>query len=399
MSKSKHYTITKKITPPPPLVRSTIWHMMDDLHFSWDKTLSHNKTWNITVCEREAGKSVNSWMKIFNAYYYHNCPSIVLRRRTVDINSAYIDDIASVINKFLKPEHHIQLVYLKGDLSAGIADVHVGKAGENYSWQSMKSLPVLFRIIALSVPMNRIKSMMLKNVKYFFYDECIANVRGGEKYLSGDEFFLIKEIYTTYNRESSKPIKILCAGNPYSVYAPLFTGLGVDSSKLKPGAFIVGPDYVVNCFQTPDELKQIILKNNPMYQFDESYKRYAFGGEAINDANIRLHKTEPAGFKMKYVFKLGKDYISIHVNKKKIKKNNNGFRYWVCKHNSEWLMKVSKRRKIMAFNYADLMDGVIKWTYTDRENFSGIKEAMAKREITYNCVDASYMLEDIEAYL
>lgn len=153
---------------------------------------------------------------------------------------------------------------------------------------------------------------MLKDVKYMFNDEFICNMRAGEKYLTADEYFLIKEIYTTYNREASTPIRIIAAGNPYSVYTPLFMGLGVDTAKLKPGAFVVGPNYVIDCFQVPPELKKRILQENPMYQFDDAYERYAFGGEAINDQNIRIHKTEPQGFKLKFVFKMGQDYLSIH---------------------------------------------------------------------------------------
>lgn len=172
------------------------------------------------------------------------------------MTSAYIDDVASLLNKFLKEEHQIQLLYLKGDVSSGIANVRVAPADAKITYQQAKNYPIFFRIIGLSTPMNRIKSMMLKNVRYFFFDEFLANVRGGEKYLQADEFFLIKEIYTTYNREAERPIKIICAGNPYSVYCPLFTGLQVDSTKLKPGSFVVGPNYVINCYQTPPALRE-----------------------------------------------------------------------------------------------------------------------------------------------
>lgn len=277
--------------------------------------MSYNKTWNFAVGERESGKSVNSWIKLYNAFYYLEDPSIVLRRRQIDITPAYIDDIATLLNKFLKPQYQIQLLYRRGDISSGIADVWVGNANENYSWRDFEKLPVFFRIMALAVPMARLKSMVLRNVRYMFMDEIIINTRAGEKYLPGDEHFLIKEIYTTYNREAERPIKILGAGNPYSVYCPLFSGLGVDSSKLKPGAFVVGDNYIIECFQTPPKLKAWILAHNPMYQFDDSYKRYAFGGESINDKNIRIHKTEPRNFKLKWVFKLGSDIITVHCGR------------------------------------------------------------------------------------
>jgi len=53
-----------------------------------------------------------------------------LRRRTADITSAYIDDTAGVLNKFL--EEKIQLLYMKGDIKQGIVDVKLGKAGVDY---------------------------------------------------------------------------------------------------------------------------------------------------------------------------------------------------------------------------------------------------------------------------
>ena len=394
MSKKRtHINLNK----PSLTINPSIWQGLDSLHFIWDDAFYYNKPWNFAIGERESGKSVNSWIKLYNAFFYLKRPSIVLRRRIADMTAAYIDDIATLLNKFLKPEYQIQLLYLKGDVSSGIADIHVGRIDQTYTYASIKTLPILFRIIGLSTPMNRIKSMVLRNVRYMFFDEMIANVRGGESYLTGDEHFLVKEIYTTYNREASTPIKVIGAGNPYSVYCPMFSGLGVDSSKLKPGAFVVGPNYVIDCFQTPPELKAMILANNPMYEFDDSYKRYAFGGEAINDQNIRLHKTEPSGFKLRWVFKLGTDYLTVHWGKSK-KHEREPFTFWVCKHRSDWLKKVSKRRKMIVFNYGDLIEGAYKWSPADGRVFASLKDAMNKRQVTYNCIDASYMLEDVSMF-
>ena len=54
-----------------------------------------------------------------------------MRRRTADITSAYIDDTANVLNKFL--EKPIQLLYMKGDIKQGIVDVKVGDADREYN--------------------------------------------------------------------------------------------------------------------------------------------------------------------------------------------------------------------------------------------------------------------------
>lgn len=364
----------------------------DSLHFNWNKALSYNKPWNFVIGERESGKSVDSWLKIWGAHRYLNRPSIVLRRRIADITPAYIEDTQNVLNKFL--ETPIQLVYIKGDLKSGIVDVRIGEYGAEYSWQAVKKLPIFVRIIGLSNPLSRIKSLMLPDVRFIFFDEFICNLRMNEKYL-GDEHFMIKEIYTTYNREASTPIRIIGAANPYSVYCPIFMGLGVDTSKLKPGAFVVGDDYVICCFQTPPELKEIILANNPMYQFDDAYKRYAFSGENVNDQNIKIHKQEPRHFKLKYVFRMGQDFISVHERKPGGGPYGQEERFWVCKHKSDWLSKISKRKGFLVFNFGDMCDGAFMLDYEWARRFQPLKEAMNKRNITFNCIDAQYMMEDI----
>lgn len=55
----------------------------------------------------------------------------MLRRRISDITSAYIEDTANVLNKFL--EKPIQLLYMKGDVKQGIVDIKLGEAGKEYS--------------------------------------------------------------------------------------------------------------------------------------------------------------------------------------------------------------------------------------------------------------------------
>lgn len=358
----------------------------DNLHFNWNGTLGYQKTYNFTIGSRESGKSVDSWMHIYNAYKKWSRPSIVLRRRQADITSAYIDDTEKLLNKFL--DTPIQLVYIKGDVKTGVVDVKIAPAGETLSPAKIKQLPVLFRIIAIAVPMSRIKSLMLVNVRYIFFDEFICNTRMNEKYLK-DEAFSIKEIYNTFNREAETPITFIAAANPYSVYCPQFTDLRVDTRLLKPGAFIVGDDYTINCFKVSKELEEYILKHNPLYKFDDAYTRYAFSGESVNDANIRLHKLEPKGFKLKYIFKFGSDFLSVHTG------DGKDFKFWCCKHGSDWLSKIGKRRDILVLNFQDMIDGSRKINTSDSIEFFKLKRCFDNREVTFNCIDAHYMLEEL----
>lgn len=358
----------------------------DNLHFSWNRQLGYQKLYNFVIGARESGKSVDSWLHIDKAFYKWHRPSIIIKRRPADITSVYVDDIEKILNKFLIDP--IEVKYFKGDLSSGIVDLKLVKAGEHVTPKQIKELPTFIRIIALNVPSSRFKSLMLSDVKYMFIDEFICNTRAKEKYLA-DEAFKIKEIYTTYNREASTPIQIIAAGNPYSVYCPLFTSLNVDTRVLKPGAFVVGSNYTIDCFELSEELKAVILKNNPMYEFDDSYARYAFSGESINDSNIRLHKLEPKGFKLKYIFKFGSDFLSVHVGQ------GDDFRYWCCKHSPDWLKKIGKRREVLVLNFQDMIDGSRKIGVKDSIEFLKLKECFDCRQVTFNCIDAHYMLEEL----
>ena len=102
----------------------------DNLHFNWNSQLGYQKTWNFCISPREPGKTTSSFFQIYNAYKKWSRPSIVLRRRQADITTAYIDDIAKVLNKFI--DVPIQLVYTKGDIKQGVVDVKKAPADQNW---------------------------------------------------------------------------------------------------------------------------------------------------------------------------------------------------------------------------------------------------------------------------
>ena len=58
-------------------------------------------------------------------------------------------------------------------------------------------------------------------------------------------------------------------------------------------------------------------------------------------------------------------------------------------------MKVSNKRKILVFNFGDMMDGSMLMSIDESRRFANLRIAMGKRDIRYNCADAQYMMEDI----
>jgi len=270
----------------------------DRLHFNFRRVDSYDKCFNFVISEREAGKSVAVLTKAYKAFIKKHRTTIIIRRLIADITETYINDVGKVINKFLPEEKQITLDFKKGNIKEGVVDVFVEDKH-------------FLRLIALSNPMSRIKSTMIKNPAMIIFDEFICNNRAGEKYID-QEAFKFKEIYNTYQRECHGYIlKCYFVGNPYSLYNPYFSDLDVDTLQLKPGAFIVGKNYIISCYQIKPELKAAILKRNPLYQFDEAYKRYAFDGLAVNDSQFILDPRRPEKFNLRYIFRINNRYLQI----------------------------------------------------------------------------------------
>lgn len=354
----------------------------DKIHIDSDVGLldGNNKTWNFVVTEREPGKTTLMWKKIYNAFKRERRPSVVFRRYQTDITSTYIDDTEKLINNFTRG--NIELEYTKADLkSGGMMNVYIKGIDE-----------VFFRFIALNAPLERLKSMYLPKVKYFMFDEFICNRRLGEKYLI-DEPFRVKELYTTYNRENKKrgfsPIKCYLFGNPYSLFNPFFSDFKVDVNKLFPGALVVKNDYCVWCYQTRPELKAFILSSNPLYQFDDEYRKYAFDGRAMQDADIRVETTQPLNFKLQYVLKIHGKCLGVY----------RGFRlepektfFWIAKMDPG---TIGKRRDIVCFDFGDMADRTVLLRNDGKRRYSLLKEAIAHRWVTFKSVEESWLLEEI----
>ena len=351
----------------------------DNLHIDSDvgQIDGHNKPWNFIVTERESGKSTLMWKKVYNAYKKYNYPSIVIKRYQTDITDTYIEDITSLINKFTRQT--ISFEYLKSDLkNGGMLNLRIKGCEDTFC-----------RIIALNAPLSRLKSMFLKNVRYMMFDEFICNRRLGEKYLN-DEPLRVKELYTTYNRESEKGIKCYFFGNPYSLYNPFFSDKNVPTTKLYPGAFITGEDYVVSCYQIKKELKELLLKKNPLYKFDEAYKKYAFDGRAVQDAEIRIETEQPNAFRLAFVFKIHGKCLGIFHGYRVI--DDDRLYYWIKLIDGD---KVSKRKEIVCFDFGDMANRTVLLNNKGKQLYSYLKESIEKRRVAYASIEESWLMEEI----
>lgn len=352
----------------------------DKIHYNSCKVDSYNKAFNFIISARTAGKTTAIILKVYKKFRKDKQPSIILRRLINDVTESYISGIEEVINLFNAPNKQVKLQYKKGNIRDGVTDIFINN--------------VLFlRIIALSNPMSRIKSSIIRNPAFIVFDEFICNLRAGEKYLT-NEVFRFKEIYNTYRREAIKnghELKAYFLGNPYSVYNPYFSDFKIDTLKLKQGAFLVGVNYVVDVYKLRAELVEK-LKNNPLYANDlDIYTQYAFNGAAVNDTNIRLQPKQPDGYFIKYIFKIEGRYLVAYKDARK--RNYIGCdagRYWVAVKDN-----IDTSKKIYAVDFDNLEAGAVLLDVETEAFFLRLRLAVGRREVSYNSVEASYLTESI----
>lgn len=355
----------------------------DNLHYDGNNLDSLNKTYNFIISERELGKTTWFWLKkAFRVFAKTKRPSIVLRRRIVDITEVYIEDIEKTINAF--NEEPIEFTYRKGAIKEGVLDIYVGD-------------DIFLRVIALSNPLSRLKSLRLDRIKYIVFDEFICNTRLGEKYVD-DEAFRFKEIYTTFRRfcYESDPsqlevLKCYFLGNPYSMYNPYFVWVGVNTKELQPGIIVKGDTWAIECGMLSQELREKILKLNPLYQFDDGYKKYAFFGQAVNDANIQLAEKCPEKFRLRHVIRIDGKYLYVYSDV-----SDSGFKVWdftmwACVRDSY----DGKNRAVFCFDFKDLITGTILMSVDDRQRFNYFRNCIRFRRIKFETIEASYLAEQI----
>lgn len=358
----------------------------DKIHFSWRNIDGFNKAINVVISPREPGKTDTTWWeKIYSSWCIDGKPWGYLVRQVVEITEAMIQDIENIINKWaIEP---IELSYTKGSLKDGIVDVKIKDK-------------LFIRIVALSLPLRRIKLAKIPNIAGLFMDEFIIDPKSGEKYLK-NEFFKIMELYTTYRREyqGKGMMKMFFCGNPYSLFNPLFVGLGVDVAKLKKDEYklinneyklkqniYLGDTYAIEWGVLHPLLKKKLLEINPFYQFDEDYSEYALEGCAVNDRNIKL-ATLPKNFFLSFVLKMSGKFIGIFQNNYIDDLEDKFF----CK----FLDVVSARRCIYCLEFEEMIERSILMDKEEREKLQRFKNAMRKRSVSFEDINVYYYMEEV----
>lgn len=343
-------------------------HKLDNLHFTCSSIDGYQKPYNIVVSPREDGKTTSAMLKAWDAFEKRGATCILFKRFVVDVTDFYIDSIFKPINKF-RGKHPVY-AYKQSDMKSGVCPIYVN--------DRMFAL-----VVALAVPKSRYKSLVVENPSMFISDEIVIDKRRGEKYLS-DESFRAKEAYTTFYREGSR-VPWYLFGNPYSLYNPYFHMLGVDGRELARKGIITGNNFVANYHQLNPLLVAQITEKNPLYEFEDDYFDYAVKGVAVNDANVRVREAMPQNYSLAFCIFQNGVMFGVYRNNE-FDANN---RFWVGE------VKNPNTKKVIAFDFGDLAQGVTLFTRVERERFAGFANAMRNRRVEFQNILCNNVMEEV----
>lgn len=364
----------------------------DNIHLDPNKLLGYNKIDTAWITTRGMGKST-VLTDLMYSQYKKGRTNILVRNQTVDITDAYINDIETNLNLFRKPSEYGKISH-KGSLEKGVVDLYWEEGGVK-GW--------IARVIALSIKVTRYKSLTVPKVGWMIIDECIPNLRIGEKWLP-KYTWRINELYSTFARYAwlteKRTLRKLWAGNPYSRYLPyFFETYKLDTMKLQPGATVVGKDYAISLETPSKELQEWLQHANPSLLNDINKEWQDFmSGSFVNDDHYIIEKTQPKNYKLRWVFRFGGTYLGIfrHIvdNPNPIYYDNFYDRqepYWICVLDDYQ----SKYRDVLCFDLNDLVEGSIYALKDDKSRLQFLKNAIARRQCSFKDVNAASIMEQV----
>lgn len=348
---------------------------LDNIHYSFREIDGYNKKINFIISGRGPGKTTIFWItKAYEAFKRYKGTTVVFRRKAIAITEAYIKSIQFIINKFVDPS--LEITYKQSSLKDGVVVCYIDKQP-------------FISIVALSIDVNRAKSLIIPNLAYGVFDEFIINPKYGEKYLP-NEVEKFKEIYNTYFREDDFKAKMYFLGNPYTVYNPYFLDYGVDFNNMVPGTIQAGNTWVVQNYKMKPELLKHMLEVNPLYQEDEEYKAYALEGKSVNDINIRIGKMKN-NYKLMQLISIGKQTIGIYRN---WDFSNHDDSYY-C----EYFKNKNTSRDAFCFDFNDLMEGKIYYSRYENSRFEAFKAALRQNRVEFENPAVYNQIIEVYSYL
>jgi hypothetical protein len=345
----------------------------DGLHYNISKLDGYDRDLNFIISPRSDGKTTQVLGKVARNWLKDKSPTILICRNNVDITEQYVDTTLDIIDDVAG--HALGSKHPKiSDKGASVLDCAIDKE-------------VFLRFVSLSQKLRNLKGVYLKNLGLVIFDEFIINTRLGEKYLT-DEAFKFQEAYTTYRRECGRArLKAYFMGNAYSLYNPHLINLGIDCSQLRKPGIIAGPNYAVERHFLDPRLKELLKKQNPFFQDEDSiYAKYALDGMPINDSNIRLMEKCPQGYVLQFAFSIDGKILAAY----EAPDWDAELRYWIGFSDG-----IGSRRNIFAFDFKDLIEHSRLIGPNERNALSRLRTAIRNRNCAFEGLECDYAIEEI----
>lgn len=362
---------------------------VDDIHWNGSKLLSLDKAFNFAISGRIPGKSTFFLKMLYRQWYEKNRRFIYIKRLMADVTTSMVDDIARVLNKFLDEDSKIKFIYSKGDLKSGVCDVYCYPAKEEVSFFDVDDEHLMFRVLALSVPLVRIKGQIIPNLAWIFFDEFCVSKKLGEKYL-GYEAEIFGQFYRTFYREADNLRCIFC-GNPYSKYSPYTAWLKMNLKDIKIGNIYSGDNWAIEYIRITPELKEWVLEHDAMMDVEsEELAMFSLEGQSIEDENLIIIDKQPEYSRLLYLFKVNDTKLGVY--KIAFTDSEQECKYWIKVMPRDYN---SNKKKIACFNAYELCSRAYIVNNVERGRFAGLVNAYRYYQVSYQSLEASALMEEV----
>lgn len=318
----------------------------DNLHYNISRIDGYNKQWNKIVSEREGGKTnAVEWSKVYRSIKDGE-QVVYLVHMESSVNLSTLHSLQGRINQYLEPKRAITFKPRRGGGDAGLMyfdmfqNVSEGKTVLTYFAGC---------VLWVGAKTGVIKNIFLKKPHNIVFDEYIIDLASKETY-ANNEMNKIHDLVGTIQRYAKKTIKVYFTGNPYTKFTPFVYYFRVNTKKIKQGLINVGPNWLLDSYKLLPELKEKILQNNPLYQFSDQYKKFAYDGLYIHDLNRPILTNIPNIQALKTIYKIEDRYYAYYSIL------SDKYLYYITEV-SEAYSKNSKNKPHYVFHPYDLIDG------------------------------------------
>lgn len=350
----------------------------DDIHIDYSPIDGRDKPINEIIAARHEGKTATFMgRKVFPLWKKTGSPVVLLFRNAVDVTPSSIQFYCDLFNPFVPESEQVHLIVPEAKCQDGIVSCKDKRSGK-----------VFCHAVALAKKEATLKKTAFPGVRYVLFDEYEINPKNGESYLK-NEWSKFQAYFDTQRKISDARAYFLT--NPYSRANPLHRGLGIDSSRVKPGEMVVGSNYAVWFKKMDPRLVEKLKKENPLFDENGAYGSWAFSGDFAQDDLSQIMPMGPGYALSGEIVYFGERF---GVYKLQDLARLGAQPYYFFKKEKDR----GNARRSFAFDFDDL---VVNSTLYDKKSrvFAGLKGAGAMREVGFDSVESMAAFREIFDYL